>query len=145
MIEGRAVVTKAQEEYVWVEAQRQSECRYCGFEGCDSAVLAEVLGKQPMRVRVLTQIPLCEGDEVIIGISENTLVKISLIVYLILLLSMLFGAILGDALFSESGEGVAMLLGVLGCVAGFVWLFIFARQTPTSPQFQPVVLRRSVP
>lgn len=139
------MVIEAQGEYVWVEAERQRGCCSCSFEGCDSAVLAKVLGKRPVRVRALTQIPLHEGEEVIIGISENTLVKISLIVYLIPLLLMVFGAVLGDALFSGSGEGIAILSGVWGCVAGFVWLFIFSRRTQASREFQPVVLRRSIP
>lgn len=146
MIEERAVVIEAGEDYVWVETQRQTSCGACSAnQGCGTAALAKVLGNRRARVRALARIPLQAGDEVIVGLSENALVKGAFAVYMVPLLLMLFGALLGEWVFTAANEEIAILLGALGLLAGFAWLLAFARGIQTDIRFQPIVLRRFVP
>lgn len=143
MIEEQAVVVESGPGYAWVETRRQSVCGACSLnKGCGTAVLAKVLGGRRTRVRVLSKLNLVPGEQVMIGLGEQALVRGSLAVYLAPLLAMLGGALFGQYLFGIGGEEPVVLSGVLGLLAGFVWLGHHARRIGHDPRYQPVVLRR---
>jgi len=141
MIEERALVIKANEGYAWVETQRRTSCDACSAnQGCGAATLARILGRRRTRLRVLTRLPLQAGDQVIIGIEENALIRGSLAVYMVPLMMLLLGASMGAS--TASGEGMTILLGLLGLGGGFAWLRSFTCKIQADTWFQPLVLRR---
>lgn len=144
MIEERArIVAMGSEGVAWVETQRQTACDACvAHEGCGTATLAKALGQRRTRLRVITPIPVRTDDEVIIGIDEHSLLKGSVIVYMVPLLTMFLGALGGATIFPASSEGFTVLMGLLGLAGGFVRLPIFTRIRRTDSRFRPVVLRR---
>jgi sigma-E factor negative regulatory protein RseC len=87
--------------------------------------------------------PLRAGDEVMIGIEENALVKGSLAVYMVPLLLMFGGALTGELITHR--EGLTILFSVLGLLGGLAWLRSFTRCIRTDIRFQPIVLRRLTP
>jgi sigma-E factor negative regulatory protein RseC len=140
MIEERAQVLSVDNDQVWVETERQSSCGACAVhKGCGTAVLGKVFGARRMRVQARSQIPLQIGDEVIIGVEENALVKGSLAVYVVPLLMMFLGALCGNWL--SSSEHVSVIMGILGLLVGFLWLRLFGARIRDDIHFQPVVLR----
>lgn len=142
MIEEHARVVAIADGEVWVETQRQTACGACmANKGCGTAVLSKVLGKRQARVRAHSQLPLAVGDEVIIGIEENALLKGSLAVYMLPLMGMFLGTLLGQGL--DASEHVAVVSGMLGLLLGFAGLRVFSRQVQTDVRFQPVVVRIS--
>lgn len=133
-------------EYVWVETQRQSTCGGCAAnQVCGTSVLAKVLGTRRARVRALNRGGAKVGDRVIVGIDERALIRGSLAVYAMPLLTLLAGGIVG-ALLSErlqvSGESLSLGLGIAGLAAGLLWLKGFTRRIRDDSRYQPVVLRR---
>jgi sigma-E factor negative regulatory protein RseC len=98
-----------------------------------------------VQVKVLTSMPLQEGDEVLIGISENALLRGSLLAYMLPVVAMMLGALLGDTLFFSGGEEITILLGIFGLVVGFVGLRLVTFLIQADARFQPVVLRRLSP
>jgi len=144
VIQEKARVVAVGEGYAWVETQRQTSCSACNVnKGCGTAALAKVLGQRRTRVYALTQIPLKVGDEVIIGIAEQALLQSSLAVYLVPLLAFFTGAVLGRVVFSFHSESMTILFGLLGLIAGFVWLWFFTRQIRADNHFQPLILSRA--
>jgi len=148
MLEETARVVRIEAGEVWVETQRRSTCSSCAVEkGCGTATLAKVLGRRRTLVRVLTDLPLVVGDQVVIGIHEQALVRGSLAVYAVPLLLLLAGAIIGELGAAQglwaSAEAASLLLGAGGLVAGLLWLRHFSRQIHNDAFYQPVVLRRS--
>lgn len=147
MIEESAQVVRIDEDGVWVETQRRSTCSGCAAEkGCGTAVLSKVLGNRRTQIRVLADMPLAVGDQVLIGIGEQALVRGSLAVYAVPLLLLLLGALLGR-LGGGSGlwhnaEAASLLLGLGGLAAGLLWLKRFTRHIQDDRDYQPVVLRR---
>lgn len=149
MIEETAQVVSVEGEsgeYVWVETQRQSTCGGCAAnQACGTSVLAKVLGTRRTRVRALNRSGAKVGDRVIVGIDESALIRGSLAVYAMPLLTLLGGGIVG-ALLSErlqvTGESLTLGLGVAGLVAGLLWLKGFTRRIRNDSRYQPVVLRR---
>jgi len=99
-------------------------------------------------MRVLSNGPLQVGDQVVIGIAEQALVRGSLAVYAVPLLALLAGAVLGelgaDHGLWDNAELASLVLGLGGLAGGLLWLKHFTRQIQSDPHYQPVVLRRLV-
>lgn len=147
MIEETAQVVCIDEGDVWVETRRQSTCSGCAAEkGCGTAALSKVLGNRRTRLRVLADMPLAVGDQVVIGIGAQALVRGSLAVYAVPLLLLLLGAVLGrlgaDHGLWSSAESASLILGLGGLAAGLLWLKRFTRRIQGDRNYQPVVLRR---
>ncbi len=143
MIEERAIVVEATAAFAVVETLRQSVCDGCRVNtGCGTATIAKVLGKRRTRVRALAPIPLSAGDEVIVGIGEEALLRGSAVVYLVPLLGLFLGGGVGKSAFGGAGEEMSILLGIVGFVAGALWLSRYFKRTQGDARFQPIVLRR---
>jgi len=146
MIEETARVVEVGPDGVWVETTRQSSCSSCSSKsGCGTATLGKVMGQKSSRIRVLGELQVEVGDQVVIGINDGALVRGSLAVYMVPLLGLIAGAIFGQWLAvqleaaPEIGEAV---LGSAGLLAGLGWLRIFSRRVSASEDYQPVLLRR---
>jgi sigma-E factor negative regulatory protein RseC len=147
MLEETAQVVRIKGNEVWVETQRRSSCSSCSAEkGCGTATLSKVLGNRRNVVRVLSAMPLRVGDQVVIGIREQALVRGSLAVYAVPILLLLLGGLIGELgaeqFIWENAEFASVTLGISGLIAGLVWLKRFTRRIRNDPNFQPVVLRR---
>jgi sigma-E factor negative regulatory protein RseC len=147
MLEETAQVVRINGNEVWVETQRRSSCSSCSAEkGCGTATLSKVLGNRRNVVRVLSAMPLRVGDQVVIGIREQALVRGSLAVYAVPILLLLLGGLIGELgaeqFIWENAEFASVTLGISGLIAGLVWLKRFTRRIRNDPNFQPVVLRR---
>lgn len=145
MIEERARVAEAGDGYAWVEIQRGPACGNCHVNnGCGTATLAKVWRGRQMRTRAISNLPLRPGDEVIVGLADGVLLRGALLAYLLPLVLMLAGALLGEAAFAGAGEEPVILLGALGLGLGFLAVRVSSRRWRDDVRFQPVVLRRVV-
>jgi len=147
MLEEPAQVVRIEDNEVWVETQRRSSCDSCAAEkACGTATLSRVLGNRRSVVRVISATPLRVGDQVIIGIREQALVRGSLAVYAVPILLLLLGGLIGElgAELSiwKNAEFASISLGILGLIAGLVWLKKFTRRIQNDEKYHPVVLRR---
>lgn len=149
MIEEQARVVNVSGDDVWVETQRQSACGQCSAnKGCGTAVIGKVLGRKSSQVRVLNPhaLPVSRGDQVLIGIEEQALVKGSLAMYLVPLLAMFVFGLLGEALAGQfaltASDAFTAVLSLVGLAFGFFWLRIFSRAASRDSRYQPVLLRR---
>jgi sigma-E factor negative regulatory protein RseC len=149
MIEEHAKVVAFEGDDVWVETQRQSACSQCSAnKGCGTATLAKVLGNKRSRVRVLnpslTKVSI--GDEIIVGIEEQALVRGSLAIYLAPLLALFLSGLLGDALAAQLNivrpEIFIIIISLTGLGLGFVWVKRFSRVISSDSRYQPVLLHR---
>lgn len=152
MIEEHAQVVAINADGIWVETQRRSACGQCAVnKGCGTATLAKVLGNKRSRVRALNPhaTAVAVGDEVVIGIDEQALIKGSLAVYTLPLLTMFLFALLGDVLGTqlllESSELVAIGLGIFGLLLGYAWVRRFTDRIASDERYQPILLRQVLP
>jgi sigma-E factor negative regulatory protein RseC len=147
MIEERAEVVACEGRFAWVQTQRASTCGSCAAnKGCGTATLARVLGQRRTRVRVLNDARAVAGEQVVIGLSEQALVRGALAVYLVPLLGLLggalFGAHLAERLLVQEADLLSILFGGLGLAIGIGWLRHHARRIREDARYQPVILRR---
>lgn len=148
MIEEKATVVQLEDEFAWIETRRKSACASCSAnKGCGSGILSRVLGNRIARVRALNQIDAHVGDEVIVGISENALVRGSLAIYIVPLIWMFVFGLAGDLgarrLGFEYAELASVASGLFGLYIGFRWVGKFSARISTNSDYQPVVIRKT--
>lgn len=149
MIEENARVVAVEGDVAWVETRRNSVCGSCAAnKGCGTTALAKVVGVKYTRLRVLNAIAAKAGDEVVIGIEENALVRGSLAMYAVPIVLLLVFAGLGDALNNQmqitTSETVSVVSGLLGLAGGFFWVSRYAGKISHDGRYQPVMLRKAV-
>lgn len=147
MLEETGQVVDVEGDFAWVESERQSTCGSCSArKGCGTGVIAKVLGRKRMRLRVVNRIGARVGDQVVIGIAESGVVRGSLAVYAMPLAGLFAGALagqfLGQRIMITGSDWPAIAGAAAGLIASLFWLRRFGRATETDAAFQPVVLRR---
>ena len=149
MIEETGQVVEVHGEFAWVEHERTSSCGSCSVrKGCGTSAIAKVLGQRRVRLRVLNRIDAQIGDQVVVGIEEQGLLRSSLAVYAVPLLGLFAGALagwlLGTSVFSLQSDGLSIAGSVIGFVVALLWLRRFSRHKEQDSGYQPVALRRHI-
>ncbi|GHD40024.1 positive regulator of sigma(E), RseC/MucC [Marinobacter persicus] len=125
--------------YAWVQTIRTSACQSCSARsGCGQRALASVTGGRANRVRVSNSAGARVGDDVVLGIDEQALLRASLWVYGVPLLALVVGCIAGFR-----GFGGSELSAVAGAVVGLAGGFWLVRrwQAGNAGAFEPRMLR----
>ncbi len=123
---GRVVAVES--DGLWVETIRQSTCGSCAArKGCGHGLLNRYADGKRGYIRVLpgaSGIVECQvNDQVRISIPEEVILRGSLVVYVVPLLCMLGGAVIG----SSTGGGGTDLFSALGATVGFAIGFLLVR------------------
>lgn len=143
MIEERARVTRVDDDAIYVDTLRKSTCSGCkASAGCGNALLDSLFTGKNQSMRVLPADGIKQGDEVIIGLREDALLRGSFAVYSVPLLLMLFVSMLASFLFPDVTDGWIVLAGLSGLFAGFFWLKIYSAKIHHDARYQPVVLKK---
>lgn len=140
MIEESAVVVKIENHQVWVESGSNNACGGCRQKAsCTTNALGSVLKKKS--VQVDSDIQLKTGDQVIVAIDENLLLRASLLLYLVPLIALFTGAGLADWLLVDHSD-----LWIAGsAVGGFLislWIINKAQSLLIMSYARPVVVRK---
>lgn len=146
MMEETARVVAVEGEYALLQTQRQSACQSCSMKtGCGTSVVSQVVGQRSSQFKVENTLEVKIGDEVVIGLQENSLVKGSVLIYALPILLMLGAGLLGDYL-AQSYDYNRDLLGFGFALTGFVislptirWII---NRTAMKQQMQPQLLRK---
>lgn len=153
MVEEQGVVIALEGGDAWVETRRKAVCDTCSAnKGCGTAVLSKALGNKRSRIKVplCGDLPLRVGDEVVIGLQEQALLRGSMAVYGLPLLLMLAAALCGDYagrhwLGMHAVDPLDITAGIGGFIAGLIWVKAFSRRVARDPRYQPVILSASTP
>ncbi len=146
MIEESGVVINCAGEFADVETERKSSCGGCSASGvCGAGVLAKVFGRRRSIVRVVNSIDAQAGDRVVVGLPDGALVRGSFVFYVVPLLTMIVGAMLGEAssvaLGFASTEPFSIIGGLLGLICGMFLARIFSDRVSSDERYQVVMLR----
>lgn len=150
MIREQGIVLETRGEIAWVETQRKSACGACqASKGCGTSVLSRLLGQKRTRVQALNEVGAMAGEQVVLGIEEQALVRGSLLVYMLPLLALFAGALLFEWLagiyapgLGFNAEAASIAGGMLGLAAGFAWLKSFGRRIRYDGRYRPVIVER---
>jgi len=140
MIEETGRVVATDPGTVWVETLRHSACDSCSAKsGCGHSALAK-LGQNSVHMQARCDIDVVVGDQVVVGVPEEVMVKSSLLAYLMPLIFMLVAVVGADALWGQDLLTAAAGMAGLGC--GFLLLRWHFHRNRHDERYQPVVLRR---
>jgi sigma-E factor negative regulatory protein RseC len=147
MLEEKAIVVKTDQQFAWVETQRQSTCGSCSVnKGCGTSVLQKVLGQKRTRLKVPNQSNYRVGDTVVLGLQENALLKGSLLMYGLPLVFMFGFALLGAAIFFlydwSYSEPAKIGFSLTGLVLGFIAIARKNKGINQDPDYQAIILRK---
>lgn len=123
MIEERAKVIAVKDGAIQLQMIKTRSCDSCNAKNaCGHALLARMTKRNHPHNTTEFSLPnrldAQVGDQVVLGIAEDALLKAALLVYLLPLLALLAGAMLGKALWAS--EVAAITGGLLGLLAGFM-------------------------
>lgn len=144
MIEETGLVVALDGDFAYVETERKTSCQSCSVnKGCGTHTLSKVLGQKATRVKALNPLGIGINEIVVVGLDEDALVKGSLAVYSIPVISMLLFALVAQWLVgSAEGEGWIVLSALFGLMLGFYWLKGFSAKISEDKRYQPVILQR---
>lgn len=146
MIEERASVVEVADGRVWVETRRKSACGQCSVnKGCGTASLDRFFGERRNRIEVIADAAYAVGDEVLIGLRDDALLRGAVAVYLLPLAMLMVAALLGKSVavfFNWPVEPCTIISGLIGLAAGFYWLRRFTARISRNPDYQAVILQR---
>jgi sigma-E factor negative regulatory protein RseC len=144
MIEELAVVVKIDNHQVWVESGQNSACGGCLQKAsCSTNAIGSVLKKKS--VPVDSDIQLKTGDQVMVAINENLLLRASLLLYLMPLIALFSGAGMADWLLIDNAANADLWIAgsaVLSFLAS-LWLINKAQSLLILNYYaRPVVVRK---
>lgn len=146
MLEERGVVVAINDKFAIVQTKRMSYCTRCvANKGCSTASLASVLGQKYTEVKVVNHEGVKVGEQVVIGLEEIALLKGSLALYLLPLLSMFACTIGYDMLATliqwSNSEILTVLAGLFGLFIGLIWARRVTVKMFEKAHYQPVILK----
>jgi sigma-E factor negative regulatory protein RseC len=148
MIEETARVIAIEDGQLLLEAQTTTACSACeAKQGCGTSVLSKWVGRKFTRFQVPNTVNARVGDEVVVGLAEEAMLKGSVLVYLLPLLGMIGFALLAEVLISAEA-GSRDLLVLVAAIVGFALTLAIARRLLASGsnrrRLTPVVLRKNI-
>ncbi len=142
MIEEVAVVSAIGPEGVRVTAARTSACAQCASKSnCSQGVLSQWGQGKTVEIEVHNPdaLQVQPGQQVVIGLEEGSLVRASLLLYLLPLVMLIVGALLGSA--SGMVEWQQILVSILLMLAGFALARRLSAGQGAEARYQPVLLK----
>jgi sigma-E factor negative regulatory protein RseC len=143
MLETRAVIMQTEGRHALVQANQANGCEQCNGKGCGAGKLSQLFCSKPREFKVDNPINARVGDQVIISVAEGAVLRGIGLVYLLPLMMLLAGALLGNIWAAQIGQrdGYAAVGALLGLTAGFALAkWISLRQARS--RFQPYVARQ---
>ena len=122
MIRESGCVIRIAGSFAWVSCESRAGCERCAQgKGCGGGLLSRLLGDRLYQLRVPVPAGIAVGDQVQLGITEGALLGAACLMYLLPLLALLGGALIGDFLGGDelhvfpASEGLFRLLDSTGC------------------------------
>jgi len=148
VIEETARVIAVENGQLLLEAQTRSACNACSAQkGCGTSVLSKWIGRRFTRFQAPNTVNARVGDEVVVGLAEDAMLKGSVLVYLLPLLAMIVFALLADSLIPAEFAPRDLLV-LLSAIAGFSLMLLFSRLWLASGinriRLTPAVLRKNI-
>lgn len=149
MITENATVVLIENNQTWIETQRKSACGQCSAnKGCGTSVLSKVIGNKLSKMRAINNINAQVGDEVIVGLNENSLLKGAFMTYILplmyLFLFAIIGQFIGESFLSSNNELFVIFFSVLGFLFGMSQLKRFSKNISDNESYQPIILKKSI-
>ena len=147
MMTEEASVVAIDGDHAWVEARRRTACGGCtASKGCGTGLIARFFSGRPVRLRAINPVAAEVGERVVVAIAEDVLLRSSFMAYILPLITLFIGALIGQqiqkAAFDPAAEGVVVFGALVGLGTGMFALRGFARQVERDGRYEPRIIER---
>lgn len=137
MSEVGAVVRAVDDKHAWVEID-QPGCGRCHEPGgCGGQKITQIFCSGPKRYRVSNVTQLRPGDRVRLGIPQMVLRRSATLAYVLPVLALLLGAVVGMEIAADSG---AIIGGVISLFGAWLYLRFHSRSQAVDAAGEPRLL-----
>jgi len=142
-LQERVIVTRTEGDYAWVTVMDNAGgCDSCASKGaCGSFNLFKPLVDEKIAIKnnnntlkVRNRLNASKGDEIIIEMSSQSLLKGTFLVYLLPLFMLFAGALIGQAI---SGELLSTVFGIMGLIIGLFFVKNMFSNTSLKETIEP--------
>ncbi|HUV51287.1 MAG TPA: SoxR reducing system RseC family protein [Anaerolineae bacterium] len=134
------IITKVYSTTAWVKCAKCAACESCSAKGfCNTAGVSD-----DVEVEAINAVGAKVNDRVTISFETSSLLKVSFLVYMIPVLFLILGVIIGDkiALIINYDKSIcSMLVGFLFLVAAFFFVKAKGRELSKKDAYQPKIIR----
>ncbi|WP_172589577.1 SoxR reducing system RseC family protein [Shewanella xiamenensis] len=142
MEEVARVVACDNQGWLTVEVELKSTCKSCSSsESCGTSAVAQAFSAKTQQFSIQSDRPCEVGELLKLGLPESVILKAAALVYLMPLLGLFLGAILGQfcaGLFEINSDICAIVFASLGAIAA--WLIGKRQAKQLEVHSQPVIL-----
>ncbi|MEA9392427.1 SoxR-reducing system protein RseC [Acerihabitans sp. TG2] len=144
MIKEWATVISWQQGVAQLRCEQHSGCGSCHSQGtCGTSILNKMGPESTQQLNVISTQPLVPGQRVEVGITEASLIRSALLVYMLPLVGLIGCAALMQGWFNT--DLAAAFGGLVGATGGFMLARFYAQKLGDKRQYQPVILQIALP
>ena len=144
MLEEEGIVVRVEEGYAFIHTQRGSSCDGCSAKSsCHSMADA---GSYIMEMRAINDMGATVGDRVKVAIDSIVFLKSSFLIYVLPLIVMITGGVIGDSYARSNMPGadadlVAGAVGITCLVISFLLIRLWSKSLEKKREYQPQIIR----
>ncbi len=127
MIEQTVKIVAIEGKEAWVESLSQTGCARCDAgQGCGGGVFSKLFGQKQFRMKIPNSLNADLEQNVVIGIPDKAVTMGSFLVYLMPVLGLIVGGLLGRYLDIEVFKGAygELLTVILAAMGAFFFIFL---------------------
>ncbi len=137
------IVTKVYSSTAWVKCSKSAACESCSAKGfCDTGGGGE--SDDDVEVEAINVAGAKVDDRVTISFETSSLLKVSFLVYMVPVLFLILGVIIGDKIapiFNYDQSIFSVLVGFLFLVAAFFFVKAKGKELSKKDAYQPKIIR----
>ena len=134
----KGVITKVYPTYALVMTTKSSAC-----EACSSRDACQMMGGgNQVEIKAINTANARLGDRVVISIKPSSLFKLTFLLYILPIIMLLFGAILGENMASSMDSSIqSAMLGFVFFFASLICIVFITRRLEKKKVYQPEIIR----
>jgi len=150
MLEEKATIIRIENNQTsWVEVNSKPACNGCQAKsGCATSIVGQLFKQKPRFFRVTNTINAKQGEQVIIGIHEKTMLKAALIGYILPLLSLFLFSLLGiqfaEFMSLKNTDFSAIIFAGFGLYFGIKLASYQILKAKKEKAYQAIILRKDL-
>ncbi|MCP4105198.1 MAG: SoxR reducing system RseC family protein [Desulfobacteraceae bacterium] len=142
MVTEKGIVTKADSTTAWIKTTKTAACESCSArDGCHT-----LGGGKEMEVEVENTAGAKEGDHVVIGFESGPLFKLSFLIYIFPIFSMILGAAIGQKIapdYNFNPSTLSVIIAFLFFFLAFLGIKLTGKRLADKKEYQPRIVRIS--
>ncbi|SMY36313.1 SoxR reducing system RseC family protein [Photobacterium andalusiense] len=145
MMRTLATVVAVDSGYITVSCQQQTSCGHCASrDSCGTGIVSKAMPGRSHLITIDTNEKITLGQVVEIGLSERSMLSSALLVYMLPLLFLVGGSLLGQYLFVDLAASNQLGVIVSAVVATTIGLLIarhYAKRLDGDAAYKPSLIR----